>query len=297
MFLIYINDLPKSCPSGNSRIFADDTTVFFNAKSSDEILRKGQLIMSQMNSWFKANKLTLNANKSSFIVFKSRRSKINNLPEKFKVDNSEILRSDSIKYLGLTLDEHLNFNQHVQNVCNSIKRYFKIFYNIRRYLNIKQTEILYYSMIYSRIKYGITVYGFTSKSNLNKIQTLQNQLMKVLTSREYRFPTNELHRIHKILKVNDILQQEKLSFVHNFVNNKLPPIFDDYYLKFAQIHNISTRNSNYNFIIPISQSNFGSSSMKIEGAKLWNELDIQIKQISNIKTFRTKVKDKLLQYP
>ena len=92
----------------------------------------------------------------------------------------------------MTLDEHLNFNHHVQNVCSSIRRYFKIFYNIRRYLNNKQIEILYYSMIYSRIKYGITVYGFTSKSNMKKIQTLQNQLMKVITSREFRFSTNVL---------------------------------------------------------------------------------------------------------
>ena len=69
LFLIYINDLPNCCPSGNSRIFADDTTVFFTAKNSDEILRKGQIIMAQMNSWFIANKLTLNTSKSSFIVF------------------------------------------------------------------------------------------------------------------------------------------------------------------------------------------------------------------------------------
>ena len=132
-------------------------------------------------------------------------------------------------------------------------------------------------MIYSRIKYGIIVYGFTSKNNLNKVQVLQNQLMKVLTLRDYRFSTNDLHTKHKILKVKDIFLQEKISFVHNYVNNKLPPMFNDYYITFSQIHNISTRNSNINFIIPISHSNFASCSMKIEGAKVWNELDKQLK--------------------
>ena len=253
--------------------------------------------MTQMNAWFITNKLTLNASKSTFIIFKSRYSKISNLPNKLEFANSEISRSDSVKYLGLTLDEHLTFNQHVQNVCNSIKRYFKIFYNIRRYLHIKQAEVLYYSMIYSRIKYGIAVYGHTSKSNLNRIQTLQNQLMKVLTSREYRFPTNALHTEHKILKVADIFLQEKLSFVHNFMNNKLPSMFDNYYIKFSQIHNITTRNSNFNFIVPIFKSRFGSYALKIDGATVWNELDNSIKQITNVKTFRSKVKEKLLQYP
>ena len=103
--------------------------------------------MEQMNAWFIANKLTLNTSKSNFIVFKSRYSKISNIPDKLKFDKSEISHSDAIKYLGLTLDEHLTFNQHVQNVYNSIKRYFKIFYNIRRYLNDKQVEILYYSLV------------------------------------------------------------------------------------------------------------------------------------------------------
>ena len=141
------------------------------------------------------------------------------------------------------------------------------------------------------------VYGFTTKSNLNKLQTLQNQLMKVLTCRDYRFSTNVLHTQHKILKVEDIFLQEKLSFVHNHENNKLPSMFSNYYVKFLQIHNIATRNSNNSFIVPTFNSNFGSYSMKIDGAKIWNKLENSIKQITSIKNFRRKVKEKLLQYP
>ena len=63
LFLIYINDMPNCCPSGNTRIFADDTNVLFKAKNADEISSKGQVIMEQMNKWFMANKLTLNAKK------------------------------------------------------------------------------------------------------------------------------------------------------------------------------------------------------------------------------------------
>ena len=98
--------------------------MLFRAKNADDILRKGQVIMEQMNNWFVANKLTLNAKKSSFIIFKSNRSKNRNLPDKLVFNNSEIVRSNSIKYLGITLDEHLNFNLHIQNVCNSIKKVF-----------------------------------------------------------------------------------------------------------------------------------------------------------------------------
>ena len=296
LFLIYINDMPNCCPSGNTRIFADDTNVLFKAKNADEISSKGQVIMEQMNKWFMANKLTLNAKKSSFIIFRSTRSKLNNLPERIKFNDSEITRSDSIQYLGLTLDEHLNFNLHIQNVCSSIKRYFKIFYNIRNYINKNQVEVLYYSMIYSRIKYGLIVYGFTSKKNINKLQSLQNQLLKVLTFKKRRHSTNEIHNDLRILKVTDLFFQEKVSFVYNYVNNQLPPTFPNYYTEFAQIHNIQTRNKNNNFIIPHHRTNIGSTTLQINGAKLWNDLDTTVKRSTSIKTFRNNIKNGIIPY-
>ena len=73
-------------------------------------------------------------------------------------------------------------------------------------------------------------------------------------------------------------------------------MFKDHYTTFSEIHTISTRNSNFNFIVPFSPSNFGSNSMKVDGAKVWNDLDTQFKQITNMKTFRSKVKVKLMQY-
>ena len=71
-------------------------------------------------------------------------------------------------------------------------------------------------MIYSRIKYGITTYGNDGSHKLNKIQVLQNQLLKVLLKKDYRSPTDELHKSMDILKVNDIAEQEIVTFVHNY---------------------------------------------------------------------------------
>ena len=68
--------------------------------------------MTQLNEWFKVNKLTLNSDKSNFIIFRSRQNKITNLPEKINFDDTCISRSVSAKYLGVILDENLTWNQH-----------------------------------------------------------------------------------------------------------------------------------------------------------------------------------------
>ena len=85
--------------------------------------------------------------------------------------------------------------------------------------------------------------------------------------------------------MKDILTQGVLCFVHNFVNNKLPTIFDNYFTKFNDIHSINTRNKD-KFIIPKHRTVLGSKTIKYMGAIKWNILDQKIKEIKNIKGFR-----------
>merc|ERR1712215_620662 len=104
----------------------------------DELISLGKLIMIALNSWFTANKMTLNTDKSTFTIFKSSRKDIPNLPDKIESLDSEIKRTPYIKFLGLTLDENLSWIQHTEDVCNKLKSFFHIFYNIRDYLAKKE---------------------------------------------------------------------------------------------------------------------------------------------------------------
>ena len=289
LFILYINDLHKACTTGDMRIFADDTTVFFKCKNTKDITSIGMQIMTHLNMWFKANRLTLNSEKSNFVVFRSRQNKITNLPGQIHFENTCINRSESAKYLGVILDEHLTWNQHITEVCNKLKTYFKLFYCIRNLINTDQVKIIYYALIYSRIKYGISIFGFTSNERLKRIQVLQNKLLKVLLAKSYRYSTNLLHNELKILKVKDIAKLDALTFIHNYFNNKLPSIFDNYFTLVSEIHNRNTRRSEREIYINTYMTNAGISMMKSIGAKIWNETSNSTKLIQNIKTFRKTI--------
>ena len=153
LFLLFINDLPICCPDGKTRLFADDTTIFFHSNNINDIISKGKIIMTQLTNWFNANKLTLNADKSSFTIFRSSKKTIPNLPDKINFLNHEINRAPDIKFLGIILDEHLTWNNHINEICNKLKRFFHIFYNIRHLLSKNNIKTIYYAIIYSRIKY------------------------------------------------------------------------------------------------------------------------------------------------
>ena len=292
LFLIFINDLPNCCDSGYFRIFADDTNVFFHVNSVDELKAIGEIIMTALNSWFTANKMTLNTDKSTFTIFKSSRKIIPNLPEVIKFLDHEIKRTPYIKFLGITLDENLSWNHHIDDVCRKLKSFFHIFYNIREYLSKKEIQSIYYALVYSRIKYGINVYGQAGSTKIDKIQTLQNQLLKVLSEKNYRHPTEKLHKEFELLLVEDLAKQELLTFVHNYFSNSLPPVFDDYFDSFD--HRYETRNGPNTIRLKIHDTEMAAASVLVKGAKLWNNLNTSYKTITTRKNFRNKIKSDMI---
>ena len=252
--------------------------------------------MIALTSWFMINKLTLNADKSSFTIFKSPKKVINNIPDSIGFLNHKINRVSSIKFLGIILDENLSFDLHINEVCSKLKRLFHVFYSIRGFLSKGNIKMIYYALIYSRIKYGIAVYGQAKATKLSKIQILQNQLLKVLSGKKYRYPTDKLHDEFNLLKVSDITKQETLTFVFNFFMDDLPSVFKNYYETFSNNHNINTRNANLNIRKIRRNNNFGASSIKSIGANLWNDLNIDIKKSSTTKQFRFNYKKCILPY-
>ena len=121
---------------------------------------------------------------------------------------------------------------------------------------------------------------------------MQNQLLKVLTGKEYRYSTDKLHSELELLKFSDIKEQEILTFVHNFFSNSLPPVFSGYFETLASNHNINTRYGGNLTRILGHNTNIVAKSIKIQGAKLWNKTDKYLINTPKAKLFKTKFKNK-----
>ena len=105
-----------------------------------------------------------------------------------------------------------------------------------------------------------------------------------------------LHNEFDLLKIKDIVKQEVITFVHNFLSNSLPPVFDDYFETLASNHNRNTRHGSNLIKIPNHSTNSVASSLKIQGAKVWNRLENNLKIIPKVKNFRNKFKNSRLPY-
>ena len=293
LFILYINDLANCCTQGKIRIFADDTAVYFACSNITEFIQIAATIMKQLDKWFASNLLSLNTEKSYYCIFRTTQNCRLILPDTIEFNNKSIKRTKSIKYLGITLDEFLDWKEHTVNLKKSLNSLFSVFYNIRRYLTIEHIRVIYYTMIYSRIKYGITVYGLGNKDNLDKIQVLQNKLMKVILEKSWRHPTDELHTEVNILKVKDIFYQEISSFVNKYLRGDLPLVFTDYF-QFVN-HSYGTRGNLSSLKSPLCRTEIGKKTVRFKGCEVWNNLSHKQKNIRNPKTFRKGIKETIIK--
>ena len=93
--------------------YADDTCVLVNGKSLNLIIETVNSELLLLSTWLKSNKLLLNTTKSYYAVFHRARMKLPNNSIKLKIENINIKEVQSIKYLGVILDNKLSWIQHI----------------------------------------------------------------------------------------------------------------------------------------------------------------------------------------
>ena len=277
LFLIYVNDLPRCLNRSLVRLFADDTGLHMYDTNFKNLIDTAKLEIQHFFDWCICNNLTINYDKTSFILFHSRNKKIPVDFNNITVNNIHISRVASAKYLGIYFDECLSWKFHVNHVCKSLLKFFGIFNHIKHFITKDIARQLYFAFIYSRISYGLEVYGNCSKNLIEKIQRIQNKLLKILTLQHFRTPTNEVHSSLNILKVKDIQSVNIICFVRNCLLKKCPENFYSYY----QYRNTPYPNRSRRLNIQRTKSLLGSLSIQILGAQKWNELpeDLKDKQV------------------
>ena len=134
-----------------------------------------------------------------------------------------------VQYLGLMIDENLYWHMHVEYVYNSLVKYFVIFNHVKTIMSKKIARQLYFAFIYSRKKYGIEVFRDCANEYLQKLQVIQNKLLKLLLNFDRWMSTNELHQQLFLLKVVDIHTVNVLSFVNECRSGRCPTLFSSYY--------------------------------------------------------------------
>ena len=158
LFLIYINDFHNSSEKFSFYLFADNTNLLYANKNLKSLEKTVDNKLVRVSDWLNANKLTLNAKKSNFVIFRPHQHKMDHLVHILMFDNSNhILTSleckDHVKYLGVLLDSQLSWKYHIDNVALKISRIIGVFAHLRHLVPF--TTLLSIYLILPYLSYGL----------------------------------------------------------------------------------------------------------------------------------------------
>lgn len=154
LFNLFVNDLFNLPLEGELQCYADDAVCKYKAKDITTLQRMMQHDLDLLPRWFSANKMQINIKKSNFIIFS-----LKNASPRFELTiNNECLDQVSeVDYLGLAIDESLNWKRHINQVKNKIIPIIFALKKTRNCLNIRSCWQLYNSFILPHLNYMNTI--------------------------------------------------------------------------------------------------------------------------------------------
>ena len=305
LFLLYINDLPNISNVLNFYLFADDTNIYYESDSLNDLEKTINKELNKLYLWLNVNRLSLNLDKTNYIIFHPYNKPIKHHIT-VKINKKAINEKEFIKYLGVLIDSTLSWKNHILNISKKISRAIGIMYKLRPFLPLKVMKNVYYSLIYSHIIYAIEAWGSASKTEMDKILILQKRAMRLMTYND-TYPTvcgplvssDPIFAKLETLKVMDIYKYQVSKFTYKSINKMAPDNFHNWFVINHERHGYSTR-SNINisdgtkiknlFIPSVRTTNYGLKQLKSTGPRIWNALPLNLKNISSLHVFLKKLK-------
>ena len=134
LFLIYMNDIPNANEDFKYILYADDTTLFSTIQvlATDPLDVNNQL--TQIYDWLAVNKLSLNIQKTKYIVFHAINKDIDGLIPELQINDIIIERVENFNFLGLIFNEHMYWKHHINTIANKLIKLSGILNKLKRFL-------------------------------------------------------------------------------------------------------------------------------------------------------------------
>ena len=223
LFLIYINDLNQALKFCKIHHFADDTNLIHFSKSVNRLNKHVNLDLKNLTYWLNANKIALNVKKTELKIFKHQRKRLDS-PIKIKLNRKRLYPSKSVKYLGIKIDESLNWKQHIHNIAIKLYRANTLLYTIRNFVNRHILRAIYFAIFDTHLNYGNLIWDQTLNA-VSRIFVLQKKAIRIMNFHPRDSHSNLLFKSNHILKLEDKILIENILFMNKSLSNLLPPIF------------------------------------------------------------------------
>ena len=193
----------------------------------------------------------------------------------------------SQKLLGVTIDQKLSFDDHIDELCNKLCQRIAVLGKINSFLPLKQKKALKQTMLYAS-----NIWPACSTGNLQRIFRLQKRSARIILDGDTRANSDELLTrldwlpLHLEVKVNICVQVHKRVYVRS------PGYMSDLLVLNSDINERNNRNSSLNLVCPGFKRETeggggeGGRTFGVRATRLWNALPNSLKKIECVDSFK-----------
>ena len=282
LFIIYVNDIPEISNIAKFVMYADDANIIISGSNMNEIQSKIEQLSNRLQNWVKQNGLKMNLKKTKYMIFANKNVKFGSVD--VFLDGTKIERVIHERFLGVILDDKLNWAIHRKALASKISRNAGILYRLRGTVPQNVMLTLYYSFIQSHLSYCSLLWGIGSNSSIKSIFASQKKAVRALEQNFINYSYNkETGKIpghtkpsftkYNLLTVQNIILQHVLTFMQKIYNESAPYQTRSYFIVVDRAKIARARKSrcvtNF-FEIPKTRIKLFDKTIFIQGPRMYN---------------------------
>ena len=275
-------------------MFADDSNIFHAYPSNQVHVDLSDITnnLTFISDWCDANKITVNINKTNYMVIKSKRKKIN-IEGLVKIKGHVLNEVEVASFVGIHIDNYLTWKDHINRTSTMLRKKVGIIYRLRHFVPQYILLLLYRSFVQPHISYGLEVWGCTYKTFIDKIYVIQKMIVRAITFSGFMTSSAPLFFTLKILDIYKFHRYLTATFMYKLIHLQLPhPVYD--YCKFFE-HRYNTRQKDTKtLVLPKVKTEHGKRSISFYGSRVWNSLPLDVKEKPSVKSFCKELREMML---
>ena len=293
IFLIFVNDLTLHLENTVCVQFADDTSLIFTHRNLVYLNYLVESELAVIQDWFYANRLTLNVEKSSYLLYSNSKIASN----KFKVNLSGVTlpRVTQAKLLGTWIDDKLTWDYHITTLLNKLQCRIGMLRRSKNLLTVRTKKLLYFGQIQSNLNYCLVLWGpMIQKHLLDKIAKAQQAAVQLINP---LVPIDTLFKVEKILPIEQFIKLEQCKMGYKLRHTLLPKnlakcmLTDHREISVQKRHKYYTRHKEIPNLPLVKGSKYRSSFL-FTSISEYSKLSSDLKEVKNLAAFIKRLKSK-----
>ena len=280
LFNIFINDMFYFIKDTKIANYADDNTLHTVKDNIEDLLKTLENETSIILHWFRINEMKPNDDKCHLLVCNHDQLFVT-------LGNEKIVSTNSVELLGVTIDNKLNFTDHVSELCKNGNQKLHALARISKYLEKDKLRIIMKTFIQSQFNYCPLVWMFHNRTLNHKINKLHERALRIVYKSE-NLTFQELLEKDDSVTIHHKNLQRLATEMYKIKNHLSPLAVREFFPE--KVHKQELRYKRHWETYNVRTVKYGTETIKHMGPKTWNLVPNEIRESKSLLEFKQKIK-------